>query len=222
VANTGAIGARLEESKKINQSLSALGNVISALVQKKAHIPYRDSKLTRLLEDSLGGNCITTFMGMVSPAPQCYAESLSTLKFAQRTKNIKNTPKINEDLDHNALLRKYQTEIVSLKEKLDRLHDDKLDNYICTLEMEHKKVVEHRDQLLEIINTNKEKLDIANLDPNGNGGNQTDTLLLNKLSSIQSDMLVGGVINESTTPSTDLHEIIQLKKKELTQLYDLK
>ena len=65
---TGATGQRLEESKKINQSLSALGNVIASLIEGKPHIPYRDSKLTRILEDSLGGNCKTTMMAMISPA----------------------------------------------------------------------------------------------------------------------------------------------------------
>ena len=74
---TGATGKRLEESKKINQSLSALGNVIKALTDNdgRVHIPFRDSKLTRLLEDSLGGNCKTTMMAMVSPAFDAVSES---------------------------------------------------------------------------------------------------------------------------------------------------
>jgi kinesin family protein 3/17 len=74
---TGATGKRLDESKKINQSLSALGNVINALTEKtnRVHIPFRDSKLTRLLEDSLGGNCKTTMIAMVSPAFESYNES---------------------------------------------------------------------------------------------------------------------------------------------------
>ena len=74
---TGATGKRLDESKKINQSLSALGNVIKALTEKtnRVHIPFRDSKLTRLLEDSLGGNCKTTMIAMVSPASDSYNES---------------------------------------------------------------------------------------------------------------------------------------------------
>lgn len=98
---TGAVGKRLEECKKINQSLSALGNVIAALTDSKprTHIPYRDSKLTRLLEDSLGGNCKTTMMAMVSPSYSCFFESLSSLKFAHRAKSIKNNAKINEDVD---------------------------------------------------------------------------------------------------------------------------
>jgi hypothetical protein len=105
---SGATGQRLEESKKINQSLSALGNVIAALTDPKGrqHIPYRDSKLTRILEDSLGGNCKTTMMAMVSPALESMMESLSTLKFANRAKNIKNEARVNEDLDQKSLLRK--------------------------------------------------------------------------------------------------------------------
>jgi kinesin family protein 3/17 len=105
---SGATGQRLEESKKINQSLSALGNVIAALtdVKGRQHIPYRDSKLTRILEDSLGGNCKTTMMAMISPALEAMLESLSTLKFANRAKNIKNEPRINEDVDQKSLVRK--------------------------------------------------------------------------------------------------------------------
>lgn len=110
VSVTGATGQRLEESKKINQSLSCLGNVIAALTDSKgrSHIPYRDSKLTRILEDSLGGNCKTTMIAMISPAFDGYSESLSTLKFATRAKKIKNTARVNEDLDERALLRKYE------------------------------------------------------------------------------------------------------------------
>lgn len=119
---TGATGKRLEECKKINQSLSALGNVISALTdqkQPKTHIPYRDSKITRLLEDSLGGNCITTMMAMVSPALEAFNESLSSLKFANRAKNIRNEPVINEDVDQKALLRKYEAELKRLRTELE-------------------------------------------------------------------------------------------------------
>jgi len=79
---TGAKGKRLEECKKINQSLSALGHVIAALTEskvKRSHIPYRDSKLTRILEDSLGGNCKTTFMAMISPGVDAFNESVAFL-----------------------------------------------------------------------------------------------------------------------------------------------
>eukprot|EP01138_Halocafeteria_seosinensis_P014292 gb/GECG01014592.1/.p1 GENE.gb/GECG01014592.1/~~gb/GECG01014592.1/.p1 ORF type:complete len:994 (+),score=180.45 gb/GECG01014592.1/:1-2982(+) len=119
---TGATGQRLEESKKINQSLSALGNVIAALTDTRGrqHIPYRDSKLTRILEDSLGGNCKTTMMAMISPALEAFVESLSTLKFANRAKNIKNEARVNEDLDQKSLLRRYERELKRLRTELDQ------------------------------------------------------------------------------------------------------
>ncbi|XP_052227615.1 kinesin-like protein KIF17 isoform X2 [Dreissena polymorpha] len=117
-AKTGATGDRLKEATKINLSLSALGNVISALVDGKSkHIPYRDSKLTRLLQDSLGGNTKTLMVACLSPADNNYDETLSTLRYANRAKNIKNKPKINED-PKDALLRQYQEEIERLKAML--------------------------------------------------------------------------------------------------------
>ncbi|CAH2318495.1 kinesin KIF17 isoform X2 [Pelobates cultripes] len=114
-SKTGATGERLKEATKINLSLSALGNVISALVDGKAkHIPYRDSKLTRMLQDSLGGNTKTLMVACLSPADNNYDETLSTLRYANRAKNIKNKPRINED-PKDALLREYQEEIKKLK-----------------------------------------------------------------------------------------------------------
>ena len=78
--------------------MSALGNVISALVDgRQTHIPYRDSKLTRLLQDSLGGNTKTLMIACVSPADYNYEESLSTLRYASRAKAIRNKPHVNED-----------------------------------------------------------------------------------------------------------------------------
>ncbi|XP_036112583.1 kinesin-like protein KIF17 isoform X1 [Molossus molossus] len=114
-SKTGATGERLKEATKINLSLSALGNVISALVDGRCkHIPYRDSKLTRLLQDSLGGNTKTLMVACLSPADNNYDETLSTLRYANRAKNIKNKPHINED-PKDALLREYQEEIGKLK-----------------------------------------------------------------------------------------------------------
>lgn len=117
-SKTGAEGKRLKEATKINMSLSALGNVISALVAGKGkHIPYRDSKLTRLLQDSLGGNTKTVMIACISPSTDSYDETLSTLRYANRAKNIKNKPTINED-PKDALLREYQNEIDRLKKML--------------------------------------------------------------------------------------------------------
>ena len=97
VRKTGAAGQQLEEAKAINGSLSALGNVINALAEeKKTHIPYRDSKLTRMLQDSLGGNMKTVLIINVSPSTFDLNETISTLRFGSRAKFIKNTPKVNE------------------------------------------------------------------------------------------------------------------------------
>ncbi|XP_022617102.1 kinesin-like protein KIF17 isoform X2 [Seriola dumerili] len=114
-SKTGATGERLREATKINLSLSALGNVISALVDGRSkYIPYRDSKLTRLLQDSLGGNTRTLMIACLSPADNNYEESLSTLRYANRAKSIQNRPRINED-PKDALLREYQEEIKQLR-----------------------------------------------------------------------------------------------------------
>ncbi|XP_031157829.1 kinesin-like protein KIF17 isoform X2 [Sander lucioperca] len=114
-SKTGATGERLREATKINLSLSALGNVISALVDGRSkHIPYRDSKLTRLLQDSLGGNMRTLMIACLSPADNNYEESLSTMRYANRAKSIQNRPRINED-PKDALLREYREEIKKLR-----------------------------------------------------------------------------------------------------------
>ena len=118
ISKTGAAGDRLKEAQKINLSLSALGNVISALVDGKTqHIPYRDSKLTRLLQDSLGGNTKTVMIANCSPADYNFDETLSTLRYASRAKFIKNKPVINED-PKDALLKEYAEEIKRLKHLL--------------------------------------------------------------------------------------------------------
>ncbi|NWZ96650.1 KIF3B protein, partial [Nesospiza acunhae] len=119
-AKTGAQGERLKEATKINLSLSALGNVISALVDgKSTHIPYRDSKLTRLLQDSLGGNAKTVMVANIGPASYNVEETLTTLRYANRAKNIKNKPQVNED-PKEALLREFQEEIARLKAQLEK------------------------------------------------------------------------------------------------------
>lgn len=123
-SKTGATGQRLKEATKINLSLSTLGNVISALVDgKSTHIPYRNSKLTRLLQDSLGGNSKTVMVANVGPADYNYDETISTLRYATRAKSIKNHAIINED-PKDALLRQYQKEIEELRRQLDGVDVD--------------------------------------------------------------------------------------------------
>lgn len=113
VSKTGASGDRLDEAKNINKSLSALGNVINALTDKKyTHVPYRDSKLTRVLQESLGGNSKTTLIITCSPSTLNEQETLSTLRFGGRAKMIKNNARVNQE--------RSVEELKTLLEKSDR------------------------------------------------------------------------------------------------------
>jgi len=111
---SGASGQRLEECKYINGSLAALGNVVAALTSGTArHVPYRDSKLTRLLADSLGGNCKTTMIACVAAASM--AETVSTLKFASRARHVHNSARINEQIDQRTKLQSLEVELTRLR-----------------------------------------------------------------------------------------------------------
>jgi kinesin family member 3B len=119
-SKTGSTGERLEEATKINLSLSTLCHVISSLVDpKNQHVPYRNSKLTRLLQDSLGGNTKTVMVANIGPADYNYEETISTLRYANRAKHITNKPKINED-PKDAMLREFQEEILRLRKLLNQ------------------------------------------------------------------------------------------------------
>ncbi|XP_061496305.1 kinesin-like protein KIF21A isoform X3 [Rhineura floridana] len=113
---TGATGERAKEGISINCGLLALGNVISALGDKSkkvTHVPYRDSKLTRLLQDSLGGNSQTVMIACVSPSDRDFMETLNTLKYANRARNIKNKVMVNQD--------RASQQISSLRSEITRL-----------------------------------------------------------------------------------------------------
>ncbi|XP_031568166.1 kinesin-like protein KIF27 isoform X8 [Actinia tenebrosa] len=119
---TGNVGERFKESVQINSGLLSLGNVISALAdhRKKAlHVPYRDSKVTRLLKDSLGGNARTVMITCLSPAEQDFGENLNSLKYATRARNIRNKPIINRD-PQNTRLAAMQHQIIALREELEK------------------------------------------------------------------------------------------------------
>ncbi|KOB52146.1 Kinesin-like protein KLP68D, partial [Operophtera brumata] len=116
---TNASADRLREASRINQALSSLGNVISALAENSSHVPYRDSKLTRILQDSLGGNSKTIMIANIGPASYNYDETITTLRYAHRAKAIKNKPIRNED-PKDAKLREYQAEIERLRLLIER------------------------------------------------------------------------------------------------------
>ncbi|KAI8903086.1 P-loop containing nucleoside triphosphate hydrolase protein [Gorgonomyces haynaldii] len=117
--STGATGERLKEGAAINQSLSCLGNVINALTTGSQHIPYRDSQLTYLLSDSLGGNSLTAIIACVTPIAGAYEESVSTLRFAERAKKIKNKAILNVDANTLRIMA-LEAENLELKQKLSK------------------------------------------------------------------------------------------------------
>ncbi|KAG2020259.1 kinesin [Coprinopsis cinerea AmutBmut pab1-1] len=118
IGRSGAENKRAREAGMINQSLLTLGRVINALVDKAHHVPYRESKLTRLLQDSLGGRTKTCIIATISPARSNLEETLSTLDYALRAKSIKNKPELNQRMTRNALLKEYVAEIDRLKADL--------------------------------------------------------------------------------------------------------
>ncbi|XP_029878187.1 kinesin-like protein KIF16B isoform X7 [Aquila chrysaetos chrysaetos] len=146
---TGATGVRLKEGGNINKSLVTLGNVISALAdlsqdatnplskKKQVFVPYRDSVLTWLLKDSLGGNSKTIMIATISPADVNYGETLSTLRYANRAKNIINKPTINED-PNVKLIRELRAEIARLKALLAQGNQIALLDSPTALSMEEK------------------------------------------------------------------------------------
>lgn len=128
VGKTGASGQTLEEAKKINKSLSALGMVINALTDgKSSHIPYRDSKLTRILQESLGGNSRTTLIINCSPSSYNDIETLGTMRFGMRAKSIKNKAKVNAELspaELKTLLKKAQGQVTNFESYISNLEGE--------------------------------------------------------------------------------------------------
>ena len=127
VSKTGAMGMRLDEAKQINTSLLTLGIVIDKLISKARHVPYRDSNLTRLLQNCLGGNARCALCVNISPSSWHYGESMSTLYFGCRTRTIKNKPKSNKFLSATQLqenLRKYNKQIQMNRQILSKLENE--------------------------------------------------------------------------------------------------
>ncbi|KAM6996885.1 kinesin-like protein KIF11 isoform 3-T3 [Tautogolabrus adspersus] len=123
IGRSGAVDKRAREAGNINQSLLTLGRVITALVEKRPHVPYRESKLTRILQDSLGGRTKTSIIATVSPSSSNLEETLSTLEYASRAKNIMNKPEVNQKLTKRTLIKEYTEEIERLKRDLAATRD---------------------------------------------------------------------------------------------------
>lgn len=150
IGRSGAVDKRAREAGNINQSLLTLGRVIKALVERGPHVPYRESKLTRILQDSLGGRTKTSIIATVSPASINLEETLSTLDYANRAKNIMNKPEVNQKLTKRTLIKEYTEEIERLKRDLAATRDKhgvylSVDNY----ESMNSKLVSQEEQITE-------------------------------------------------------------------------
>lgn len=168
ISRSGAREGRAREAGEINKSLLTLGRVITALVEHLGHVPYRDSKLTRLLRDSLGGRTKTCIIATVSPSVHCLEETLSTLDYAHRAKNIRNKPEVNQKMMKSTLIKDLYSEIERLKTEVyaareksgvyipkDRYYQeeaekkamaDRIEQMECTLEVNNKRLEDLQEQ----------------------------------------------------------------------------
>lgn len=171
VEKSEASGITLKEAQMINKSLSSLGNVINALTEKgREHIPYRDSRLTYLLQDSLGGNSKTILISTATPHSTVYSETLNTLKFAQRVKTIKNAPKVNRNETNATLIRqvvsltkkladlqsKYE-DSQALVEKVEKVEEENDNRQVSLLKTRCERLERRIDQLIDLKNKDEER-----------------------------------------------------------------
>ncbi|KAH7523757.1 hypothetical protein FEM48_Zijuj06G0045900 [Ziziphus jujuba var. spinosa] len=150
IAKTGADGVRLKEGKHINKSLMILGNVINKLsdgAKNRGHIPYRDSKLTRILQPALGGNAKTSIICTIAPEEVHIEETKGTLQFASRAKRIANCAQVNEILTDAALLKRQKQEIEDLRKKLQGSQSEVLEQEILKLRNDLLKYELEREKL---------------------------------------------------------------------------
>ncbi|KAI6645723.1 KIF5C protein [Oopsacas minuta] len=190
VKDSGAEGERFGEACKINSSLTSLGKVILALTARgkgQLHVPYRDTKITFLLRDSLGGNCRTTLITNITPAGMSYSETLSTLRFGNNAKSVRNDARINQDMSEQGLLLAYERELQKLRNELETASHKQGGNQdngrLEVLEYELRGAHEINEQVQqtlrereqEIVNTHKEQ-----------------NKLREKISTMEQQLLVGG------------------------------
>ncbi|XP_078042053.1 kinesin-like protein Klp61F [Augochlora pura] len=199
VGRSGAVDRRAREAGSVNQSLLTLGRVITALVERAPHIPYRESKLTRLLQESLGGRTKTSIIATVSPACINHEETLSTLDYARRAKNITNRPEINQKLSKKEFLKQYTSEIERLRRDLlatrERngvyLADDNYNNMVTLIAQQRKEIEDKINHIKALEKTMYDKEKIYNeLDVQNNAQMQelhnTKDKLVNTAEALQS------------------------------------
>ncbi|XP_008806097.2 kinesin-like protein KIN-5C isoform X2 [Phoenix dactylifera] len=163
ISRSGAREGRAREAGEINKSLLTLGRVITALVEHLGHVPYRDSKLTRLLRDSLGGRTKTCIIATVSPSVHCLEETLSTLDYAHRAKNIKNRPEVNQKMMKCTLIKDLYGEIERLKAEVYAARE-KVGVYIPKEryhqeESERKAMAEQIEQMGVLLENNQKQIE---------------------------------------------------------------
>ena len=245
VSKTGAVGETLEEAKKINLSLSTLGNVIHALTQGMGHIPFRDSKLTRILKESLGGNYKTYLIVTCSPHSYNLDEIISSLLFAKRVKCIKNKYKINIKYSYDELqnlVDKLNDKLLIANEKIRKLvNGEKINineeenknstkgkdtNYYlcnnCDLLSKEKKILENKIQvLMESIQEkdneiSKLKEEIEHL--NANKPNKNNNINSNKHNNLNVIQEVNNSIKGEENKTDELLELYKKIKEKLCKI----
>ena len=234
ISKTGAVGETLEEAKKINLSLSALGNVIHALTSiNTEHVPYRDSKLTRILQESLGGNYKTSLIVTASPHSYHLEETISSLQFAQRAKTIKNKVKINIRYTYEELqvmIEKLNKKLAIANEKIKKLMNGEkvvVDEFNedgcgkCEILKEEKKILEGKiESLLKEIKEKdeiemKKKYDVNNNNNNFNDDDKKEDENRNKNKSFESSFIMS---NESREFNNKIIEIYNELKDKICEL----
>lgn len=228
-SKSGSSGARLKEASRINLSLTCLSLVIRALTDpSSSHIPYRNSKLTRLLSNSLGGNAKTLVIACISGDKTSLDETLNTLRFAQRTKKVKNEAKINED-PKDALLRKYRSQIEELKLRLQsklniktgkQTHDLKSNQDSAGVNIQDDyDDVDDDDRAIGMLNPNMDQ-NSSNKDDNDaiantTGDNKERDELLQQLRLLKNKIMIGGV---NLLEKAEMHErLLEASRQELEE-----
>ncbi|KAF8646114.1 hypothetical protein HU200_065960 [Digitaria exilis] len=163
ISRSGARDGRAREAGEINKSLLTLGRVINTLVEHSGHIPYRDSKLTRLLRDSLGGKTKTCIIATIAPSVHCLEETLSTLDYAHRAKHIKNKPEVNQKMMKSALIKDLYLEMERMKQELFATREKNgvyipREQYLAD-EAEKKAMSEKLDRLELVLESKDKQLD---------------------------------------------------------------